>query len=267
MSRPTKVSLCVITLNEADNIQRCLQSVPFAAEKIVLDSHSTDATVSLAEQHGAKVWIEDFRGHVQQKQRALELASQPWVLCLDADEELSPELSAEIQALLARGPERDGYELPRKTNYLGQFIEHSGWWPEYRLRLFDRSKGHWAGANPHDHVELNGTRGRLRAPLYHYNYRSLSHHLETVNRYTTTMAAEKLAAGKRFRARDLIFRPPGRFLKMYVLRRGFLDGWRGLVLASIAAFYVFSKYAKMWEAEHGSKPRSIHGETGRSPHE
>lgn len=249
MPERRKLSLCIITRNEEDNLSRCLGSVPFADDCVVLDSGSTDGTVELARRLGARVFVEEFRGHVRQKARALELAEHPWVLSLDADEELSPELAKEIEQVLSQADDSiAGYELPRKTEYLGRFIEHSGWWPEFRLRLFDRQRGHWTGRDPHDRVELDGGRvERLRGPLYHYNYRDLRHHLEKVNAYTSMMAEGMAREGIRFRLWDALLRPPARFFRMYVLRRGFLDGWRGLVLAVIGAFYVFLKYCKLWE--------------------
>jgi glycosyltransferase involved in cell wall biosynthesis len=242
------VSLCVITRDEETNLPRCLASASFADDVVVLDSGSTDRTVELAKQAGARVFVEPFRGHVAQKARAVELAKNPWVLCLDADEELSPELRAAIERALER-PENGvaGFELARKTSWSGRFIEHGGWWPEWRVRLFDRARGRWAGDDPHDHVELDGPKARLEGALHHYAYRDLEHHLSKVNRYTTTMARVLRDKGVRFSWLDLLLRPPARFLRMYVLRRGFLDGGRGFLLATIGAFYVFLKYAKLWE--------------------
>jgi glycosyltransferase involved in cell wall biosynthesis len=246
-----KISLCIITRNEAHNLERCIRSVPFADEVVVLDSESSDATAAVARRLGARVHVEAFRGHVLQKARAVELAENRWVLCLDADEELSTELAAEIQEALREVGSVLGFELPRKTFYLGRFIEHGGWWPEHRLRLFDRAAGGWTGADPHDRVEVQGRVRRLRAPLYHYNYRDLRHHLEKVNAYTSIMAQGMADRGASFSWRAALLRPPARFLRMFVLRRGFLDGWRGFVIATIAAFYVFLKYVKLWELIRG----------------
>jgi len=250
------LSLCVITRDEEKNLARCLDSAAFADDVVVLDSGSTDRTVELARARGARVFVEPFRGHVAQKNRAIELAKNAWVLCLDADEEVSPPLRAAIErALEVEGDGAPaGYAVARKTAYAGRFIEHGGWWPEWRVRLFDRERARWAGEDPHDRVELEGAPARLEGALHHYAYRDLVHHVEKVNRYTTTMATGLHARGFRFRAIDLLTHPPAHFLKMYVLRRGFLDGWRGLVLASIGAFYVFLKYAKLWELERAPRP-------------
>jgi glycosyltransferase involved in cell wall biosynthesis len=241
------VTVCVITRDEENNLPRCLASVKFADEVVVLDSGSTDRTVELARAAGARVFVEPFRGWTLQKQRAIELASHEWVLSLDADEEVSPELAAAIQEALAPGAGSDGYALARKTWYAGRFIEHSGWWPEWRVRLFDRRRGRFAGRDPHDFVELQGTVGKLEGALFHYPYKDLAQHLAKIDAYTTTMARERAERGERCGWLDLIVRPPARFLRMFVLRRGFLDGRRGLVLAGFGAFYVFLKYAKLWE--------------------
>jgi len=247
------VSVCIITRNEAHNLPRCLDSVSFADDVVVLDCGSTDETVSLARQRGARVYVEEFRGHVRQKQRAVELAAHDWILALDADEELSSPLAEEVQRVLAAdGSGPSAYALPRRTFAMGGFVEHGGWWPEWRTRLFDRRQAHWTGRDPHDRVEVReGEVARLSGPLHHYNYRDLRHHLEKVNAYTSTMAEGLADEGRRFRLGDLVFRPAGRFVRMYLLRQGFRDGLRGFALAVIGAFYVFLKYLKLWERERG----------------
>lgn len=253
-TRRPPLSLCVITKDEEQRLAACLASARFADDVVVLDSGSTDRTLEIARGAGARTFVEPFRGHVLQKARAIELARHDWVLCLDADEELSPELAVAIERAL-EGIERQdgaaaiaGFELARKTCYAGRFIEHGGWWPEWRLRLFDRRRGGWTGSDPHDRVELGGGAvARLDGALHHYAYRDLEHHLDKVNRYTTTMARGLAARGRRFRWRDLLLRPPARFCRMWLLRGGFRDGGRGFLLATIGAFYVFLKYAKRWE--------------------
>ena len=217
MTRLRKLSLCIITRNEEGNLSRCMDSVPFADDRVVLDCGSTDGTVELARSLGARVFVEEFRGHVKQKERAVELAEHRWVLSLDADEELSPELAREIQQILDADDDGvAGYELPRKTEYLGRFIEHSGWWPEYRLRLFDRDRGRWTGRDPHDRVEVSGGQvKRLHGPLYHYNYRDLRHHLEKVNRYSSSLAEEMDRLNKRGVMTKLVLDPPWKFFRMF----------------------------------------------------
>jgi glycosyltransferase involved in cell wall biosynthesis len=251
------VTLCVITRDEERNLPRCLASVRFADEIVVLDSGSTDRTAAIAHAAGARVVVEPFRGHVAQKQRAIELATHDWVLSLDADEELSPELAAAIERWRAQPDDRAGFELARKTWYAGGFIEHSGWWPEWRVRLFDRRRVRVAGTDPHERFEVDGPVGRLDGALFHYPYRDFGHHLAKIDAYTTTMARGAFARGERCSVLDLAVRGPARFVRMFVLKRGFLDGWRGLVLASMGAFYVFLKYAKLRELAQTARAERI----------
>ncbi|MEW6743768.1 MAG: glycosyltransferase family 2 protein [Planctomycetota bacterium] len=252
------VSLCVITRDEEERIEACLRSVPFADDVVVLDSGSTDRTRERAAALGARVFNEPFRGHVEQKARAVVLAKHDWILALDADESLDEELKRAIPEVLERdGGTLSGYYLPRKTYYLGDWIRYGGWWPEKRLRLFDRRRARWTGSDPHDRVEASGPTADLPGAILHYNYRDITHHLAKVNSYTSIMALRRHEAGEAFRWSALVLHPLFRFCRMYVLRRGFLDGWRGFVLATIAAFYVFLKYAKLWELERhkGEKDR------------
>jgi len=248
------LSVCIITLDEEENLPRCLASVrDLADEIVVVDSGSTDGTRALAAEAGARVVEQAFLGHVRQKQLALEQATQDWVLCLDADEWLDDDLAAAvgrvIEARSAEGP--DGYEVNRRTRYLGAWIDHCGWSPEWRLRLVRRGRGRWEGVDPPDHLVVPGSARRLPGRLQHRPYRDLAHHLEKVNRYTDTMARRRHEAGDRASVAKLCLRPPARFLRMYVLRAGFLDGWRGLVVSGIGAFYVFLKYAKLRERARG----------------
>jgi hypothetical protein len=243
----TRLSACVITRDEADRIEACLRSLAFCDEILVVDSHSTDSTRERAAACGARVIERDWPGHVAQKEFAIRQARHDWVLCLDADERLSPELGSAIEALRARGfPGCAGWRMPRLSRYLGRWIRHGTWYPDLQLRLFDRRRGRWAGLDPHDRVELEGPVGRLRGQLLHEPYRSLEEHLATIDRYTTIMAQELFARGRRARIRDLALRPAWRFLRFYLLTGGFLEGWRGFLLACLAAHYARLKYAKLW---------------------
>jgi glycosyltransferase involved in cell wall biosynthesis len=246
-ARPA-LSACIVARNEEDRIGDCLTSVSWCDEILVVDSHSTDRTREIAESHGARVVERDWPGHVAQKEFAVREAQSDWVLCIDADERLSPELQKEISQLRDRGFDAAGYELSRVSNYLGRWIRHGTWYPDRKLRLFDRRRGGWGGRNPHDRVSVEGGVERLRGELLHHPYRSLEEHLATIDRYTTIMAQEMRAEGRRARLSDLVLRPPARFFVYYVVRRGFLDGWRGLLLAYLAAHYVRLKYAKLWVA-------------------
>lgn len=244
------LSVCIITFNEEDNLPRCLASVrDLASEIVVVDSASTDATRTIAAEAGARVVEQEFLGHVRQKQLALEQAGEDWVLSLDADEWLDDELAAAVRRVVENGATDgpDGYEVNRRTHYLGAWIDHCGWSPEWRLRLVRRGRGRWSGNDPHDHLAVPGAVARLDGRLQHRPYRDLAHHLEKVNRYTDTMSRLRHEAGDRASLAKLWLRPPARFLRMYVLRAGFLDGWRGFVVSGIGAFYVFLKYAKLRE--------------------
>jgi len=245
------LSVCIVAMNEEDRIIECLQSADFADEWIVVDSHSTDQTRERAAEFGARVIERDWEGWVEQKNFAVDQAASDWVLCLDADERVSPELKASILHALARPDPPDGFEFARLNRYLGRWIRHGGWYPDRKLRLFQRQHGRFEGRNPHDRVRVHGRVERLDGDLLHDSYRSISEHLRTIDRYTTVAAEEKLARGQRARLTDLTLRPLGKFLRMYVVKRGFLDGVPGFVVAITGSFYVFLKYSKLWDLQRG----------------
>ena len=254
-----KVTAAIIAKDEADGIAACVASASFCDEVLVLDSGSTDGTREAARAAGARVVETDWPGYVAQKQRAAAKAANDWVLSLDADERVDDRLRSAIERIRAAGePPEAGFEVTRHVFYLGRWIDHGGWFPEWRVRLFDRRRARWEGIDPHDHVALRGPRGRIaEGELQHFTYRSISEHLAQIDRFTTIAAREKVARGKRGSLLAMLFRPPARFLKMYFLRLGFLDGRAGFVLASLAAYYVFLKYAKVWELSgygRGSPP-------------
>jgi glycosyltransferase involved in cell wall biosynthesis len=253
MSAPPPVTLCVITRNEEDRVADCIRSVPFASEVVVVDSGSTDRTGEICAELGARVVVHEFDGHVQQKNRAVDLAETDWVLCLDADERLSPELAGEIVRRLAEPERPAAFSMPRRTFYLGRWIDHGGWYPDVKIRLFDRRHARWGGTNPHDHVEVEGEVARLAGDLHHYSYRSISDHLRQIDLFTTIAAREKVAAGRKFRFWRLLLHPVGKVIRMYLLRRGFLDGRAGFVVAILGGYYVFLKYAKHWELERAAR--------------
>jgi glycosyltransferase involved in cell wall biosynthesis len=246
------LSACIVTLDEEDRLPDCLASLDWCDEIVVVDSHSSDRTREIAAARGARVIERDWPGHVAQKEYAIRQAAHDWVLCIDADERVSPELAAEIQRLRDAGfGDVAGLEVSRVSSYLGRWIRHGTWYPDLKLRLFDRRRGRWTGRDPHDRVEVDGPTARLRGELLHHPYRNVEEHLATIDRYTTITARELHAEGRRARLRDIVLRPPARFLVFYLLRRGFLDGWRGLLMAYLAAHYVRLKYAKLWILEHG----------------
>jgi len=248
------ISGVVICLNEADRIGRCLESLSFCDEIVVVDSGSLDGTREIARRYTTALIEQDFLGYVKQKNFALERAKNDWVICLDADEALSPELVANIRGALARNDGSvAGYSLDRVTHYLGVWHDRGEWYPDWQLRVFRRSRGRWGGLDPHDRVELEGRVERLPGRLLHWNYRNLSDHIQTMDRFSARMARSLADSGVRFRLRDLVFRPPARFLKSYVLRQGFRRGIPGLVVSVAGAYYVFMKYAKLWELERLTK--------------
>lgn len=251
------VSACIIAFNEQAKLPACLESVEFCAEVVVIDSHSTDGTRELATQRGARVIERDWPGHIEQKNFAIEQATHDWVLCLDADERVTPELRASIEQALAEEPAVDGFEVNRRNLYLGRWIKGGGFYPDRKLRLFRRTKGRWGGVNPHDHVHLQagGPTQRLAGDLEHLTYDGIADHLRTIDYFSTIAAQEKLSRGQRAPTFQMLFNPPWKFFKMFVLQLGLRDGWRGLIVAMLGAVYVFLRYAKLWELIH------VHGKT------
>ncbi len=239
-----KISATVITSNEERNLPRAIESLRCCDEILVLDSGSTDRTVELAVKLGARVEEADWRGYAAQKNLAAEKASHHWILSLDADEALSEALEAEIWQLKKSGPDCDAYTVPRMAQYLGRWILHSGWYPDRKVRLYDRRKARWVGEYVHERVETSGRVGRLESSLLHFTCSSLSEHLKTMDRYTTLAAQELVARNERVRWRNLVLDPAWEFARTYVLRLGFLDGFEGLTIAHMAAVYTYLKYAK-----------------------
>lgn len=259
------LSVCIITRNEKNNLPRCLASVSGVASQIVVvDSHSTDGTDLIAKAAGAEVWSQEFLGYVKQKTCAMDKATGDWVLCLDADEWLDDSLHRAIEELLnqPRPPAVDGYELNRRTFYLGGWINFSGWSPEWRLRLVRRGKAWWEGIDPHDRLTVPGARSRLRGRLCHYPYDSLAGHVRKINRYTDLLSSHRLRSGAAVSFPLLVIAPFFWFLRSYIGRAGFRDGTRGFMISVMGAFYVFLKHAKIWETIHGGTPLKTERDTG-----
>ncbi len=239
-----KISAAIITYNEERNIARALESLRCCDEIVVVDSGSTDRTVELATKLGARVLDMAWRGYAGQKNYASECCQNDWVLSLDADEALSEALEAEIWQIKKNGPEFDAYTMPRLAQYLGRWILHSGWYPDRKIRLFHRQHAKWVGNFVHESVVVDGRVGHLNANILHFTCSSLSEHLRTLDRYTT-LAAEQLVSQKaEIGWKELALDPAWTFFRTYVLQRGFLDGYEGLAIAYMAAFYNFLKYAK-----------------------
>jgi glycosyltransferase involved in cell wall biosynthesis len=240
------ISVVIITFNEEQNIARCLQALDGIADEIViLDSCSTDRTVEICRSFGAVVMEQPFLGYVEQKNRALEFAAYPHVLSLDADEVLSEELKRSIIAVKENW-QADGYCFNRLTNYCGSWIRHSGWYPDRKLRLFDKRAGKWCGDTIHERFQLTGGSSpvHIQGDLLHYSYNSIDQHLDQIKKFTTIMAQVQLGKGKRPGIVKLIANPLWCFFNQYFLRRGFLDGFYGLVICFLSATANFVKYAK-----------------------
>ncbi|MBV9083501.1 MAG: glycosyltransferase family 2 protein [Acidobacteriaceae bacterium] len=248
-----KISATIITFNEERNIARVIESLRCCDEILVLDSGSNDRTVEIATKHGARVVEASWHGYAAQKNIAAELASHDWILALDADESLSEALEAEIWQIKKSGPSHDGYTVPRLAQYLGRWILHGGWYPDRKIRLFDRRKAKWIGDFVHESVKVEGGVGHLRSNILHFTCNSLSEHLRSMDSYTTLAAQEIASRGIRITLPLLLFDPVWTFIATYVLKLGFLDGVEGLAIAYMAALYNFVKYAKARDMSPGRK--------------
>jgi len=241
-----KLTVTVITRNESANLGAALDSVSWADEVLVVDSGSTDDTAEIARRHGARVFVRDWPGFSAQKNFAAAEACHDWILSVDADERVSSELADEIRGLLSQEPRARGYRIPRVSFYLGRWIRTTDWYPDYQLRLYDRRECRWAGL-VHEGVDVKGAVGRLRSDLQHVPYRDIAHHLQTIDRYTTLAAQQMSERGARVGVAGLVARPLGAFLRNYVVRGGWRDGAVGLVVSVLNSYYVFLKFAKLWE--------------------
>jgi len=246
-----RLSVCIIACDEEENLGHCLRSVAFADECIVVvDERSRDATEKIARDRGGRVFLRRYEGNVEQKNFALAQARGAWVLALDADEALTPELQREIRAFLQQAPpEVAGVELNRVTFHLGRWIRHGEFYPDWQLRLFRRGAGEWSGVNPHGRVRVDGRVRRLGGEVEHRSYRDLADQVERIQDFSTIQARANHARGRRAVVRDMVLRPPARFLRAYLLKQGFRDGVPGFVIAAATAFHVLLKYAKQWELE------------------
>jgi len=248
----SKLSVTVITNNEAEHIDAALRSVAWADEIVVVDSHSTDDTVAIARQRAGRVLVRDWPGYIDQKNYAASVASHDWILSLDADERVTPALADEIQALLAAGPSASAFRIPRVTWHLGRWVRTTDWYPDYQLRLYDRRAAQWTGKYVHEAVTVRGSTGRLQGELQHYAYRDIADHLETIDRYTTLAARQMHEAGRRAGLLQIAGHPPLAFLRNYLAHGGIRDGVPGFIISSLNAYYVGLKYAKLWEIQQSA---------------
>ena len=245
------LSLCIITLNEESNIKRCINSASSLVDDVVvLDSGSADNTRDIADKLGARVFNEPWRGFGPQKQRAMDLAKNEWVLCLDADEELSPELLNEIKDLFLNSKNREnGYRIPRRSFHLGRWLRFGGWYPDYQTRLFSRSKMQWSEDKLHEFVK-GSEAGYLKHDILHYPFESLADQVNTNNKYSTLGLISLEKKGKKIQLWHLLFKPWVKFIELYIFKQGIRDGIPGLIIAIGGAYSYFLKYAKLWEYQN-----------------
>lgn len=254
-----KISVTIIVLNEERNIRECLESLRWADEVIVSDSGSTDATVEICRGYGAKVYNDEWLGFGRQKNLCASRAANVWILNIDADERVTPELKEEIDRAVAKG-DCPGWYIPRRNYFGAKWIRRCGWYPDYTLRLYRKDAGRFLERGVHESVKMDAPveKGYLKNPLIHKTYRDVSDYLVRMERYSTLAAQEMMKEGKTAGVLDICLRPPFTFFKMFVLKLGFLDGVAGIALSILYASYTLAKYAKLWEMKNqagGLPPR------------
>lgn len=251
-------SVFIVCCNEEKNIERCLKSVSFAEEIIVVDSGSTDLTLEICKRYTNNIIHRKWSGFVEQKTFAFSQCSKEWVLNLDSDEEVSPELRSRIIGIVS-GKESipedlAGFEISRVVSYMGRWWKKGGWYPEYRLRLVRKSKTVWGGTDPHEHAIPNGPTRILEEPLNHYTYTNLSEQVQSLNGLSTSAAKSLFKKGKTTTFIAIFLHPMARFFKFYIAKKGFLEGQPGLIVAFMETIYTFLKYAKLWELQRSELP-------------
>jgi len=244
-----KLSAAIITYNEEINVVRCLKSVSFCDEIVIVDSGSSDKTLELARGFTDKIYCRKWEGYASQKNYALSLCANEWVLSVDADEEVSQELRDEVLSVLQCQPGVAGFSCPRRTMHLGRWIRHGGWYPNRLVRLFNKNQGRWVGGEVHEYWESNGEFGALNGHLLHYSFRNLADQVERNNHYSSLAAVALKREGHHFSYPKLLIKSTVKFFETYVVKRGFLDGYPGLIISVSAAYSVFLKWAKLWELE------------------
>ena len=244
-----KLSVTVITKNEAADLARALESVAWADEIVVVDAESSDETVAIARRYTPHVVVRAWTGYGDQKNHAASLASHDWILSLDADERVTPPLGDEIRGIVAAPPVSAAYRMRRVTWHLGRWIRSTDWYPDHQVRLYDRRRARWTGAHVHESLAVDGPIGELRHELHHYAYRDISDHLESIDRYTTYAAQQMHDAGRHATVVAIAAHPPLAFLRNYIARGGVRDGAPGLIISALNAYYVFLKFAKLWERQ------------------
>jgi glycosyltransferase involved in cell wall biosynthesis len=249
------LSVIVITYNEEKNIERCLRSVSWADEIIVVDSFSTDRTIEIARTFTGTIMQYAYDGDIPQRERGFAAARQEWLLYIDADEEVSEALKNDILATISSGDAKEGYSIPRKVSILGRWIIHGGWYPDYTFRLFKKSACVAEPAEVHGGFYVRGEKGTLRGELYHYTYPTLEEYINKMNRYTSLQVSGKLREKpqRRIGAGKLILSPFSHFVRKYFSQKGYRDGVLGFILAVFGSIYTLALYAKIWEFQYRSR--------------
>lgn len=255
-----KVSAIIITKNEEEDLARCLESIKWVDEIVLIDSGSTDRTLEIAKNYKARIFVEEWKGYTEQKNSCLDKAEHEWVLSLDADEELTMEAQKTIQKILKGNEDRyAGYALRRRVLYLGKWITHGDWYPDYVVRLWKKNSGRFKGGRVHESVEINGPVKHLKCDILHYTYKDLQDQRRRMEKYSKLWAQDRFDRKQPFRTIDLLLRPPARFLRGLILKSGWLDGWRGFLIAWMCAREVSMKYKhlkNLYQSTTTSSPSS-----------
>lgn len=252
---PLPLAIAIISHNEEANLRRCLASAAdLAREIVIVDSGSTDGTRAVAAEYGARFQHQTWVGYADQKNFCNELCTAPWILALDCDEELSPELHASIRRFFESGNDQrfDAAWMARRVWFMGRWIRHGDWYPDRKVRLFRRDRGHWQGhdsSQVHERMVVDGPHATLNGDLLHYSFRDIRHYLTKHVNYSDVLVEHEQAGGKPWSLLDALFRPWWRFVRAYFIRRGFLDGFPGFWIATATAFFTFIRYSRKYEAD------------------
>lgn len=249
------LTVVILTKNSSDTIEKCLESVKWCKDIVIVDSFSTDNTLEICKKFTDKIYQNTFTGYGDQLNWAFRKIESEWVLVVDSDEKLSQELQDEIKNLIdkQKSPSLDGYYISRKSKFLGRWIYHSGWYPDYVLRLFRKDKTYYKKRKLGSSAIVEGKTGYLKGKLLHYPYRDLAHYLQKFSRYTLFSAEQMYDEGEKANIFGITFKPILRFIRDYIFRGGFLDGKQGFIICVLSSYYVFMRYARLWEIQQKSK--------------